>query len=82
MIDLKPTDKLPTFCMAVESTPGEDNMWIPTPAPCCICGEPTCWLELNFEAFVCAGVCQELAWQRYWEANRVAGTLDMDPKLD
>lgn len=60
----------PNVCVELEHPDHPDSMWFMTEKPCWICGQPTTWVELNFQTWVCVGVCTERAWQKYWEANR------------
>jgi hypothetical protein len=36
---------------------------------CWVCGRPTKWVSLHFEAHVCSMVCDGLGWHRYWKAS-------------
>jgi len=36
--------------------------------PCWICGEPTSWLEVSFEAPICSEECDDKAWKQYSNA--------------
>lgn len=58
------------MCVEVEHPDHPDSMWFMTEKKCWICDEPTTWVELNFQAWVCLGACTDEAWRRYWEANR------------
>lgn len=36
---------------------------------CWVCGRPTLWVELNFEAYLCPGKCTDLKWEEYAVIN-------------
>lgn len=38
------------------------------PRPCWHCGQPTRFLEVNFEAPLCPGACTEAKEAEYWQA--------------
>lgn len=40
-----------------------------TPDACVICGEPTCWIELSFEAPLHPGPCDVAMWEGYFAAG-------------
>lgn len=71
---LKPVERLPLNTCVVEESPvaGVDMLWFPRERACWICGGPTCWVELNFQAWTCPVGCVDEAWSWYFEANRQA----------
>lgn len=36
--------------------------------PCWQCGEPTRFVEVNFEAYVCSAACDEAGWAEFYRA--------------
>jgi hypothetical protein len=66
----QPDHVSPNMCVELEHPDHRDSMWFMTEKPCWICGKPTTWVELNFQAWVCTGACTDEAWRRYWEADR------------
>lgn len=40
--------------------------------PCVICGQPTGWVEINFECRLCLGACTEKMDRDYWHADNMA----------
>lgn len=43
--------------------------------PCWDCGEPTCFIEINFEAFLHPGACEARKDTEFWAALRAAGPM-------
>lgn len=39
---------------------------------CTVCGAPTSWMEMNFQAYVCSEECCEDLWQDYVAAYNYA----------
>jgi endogenous inhibitor of DNA gyrase (YacG/DUF329 family) len=48
----------------------EPIIWSDREAPCTICGEPTHWIEVNFEARSCSKRCTSIEWANFERANR------------
>ena len=60
----------PDLYKAVEEklTPNHILVLDKPPEECWICGDPTRWIEVNFETRMCPGPCADEAWGRYWAA--------------
>lgn len=41
-----------------------------TSSPCCICKEPTSWIEINFQGNLCSEECDKKMWDGYFEAEK------------
>lgn len=46
--------------------------------PCWDCGEPTCFIEINFEAALHPGACEARKDAEFWAAQQAAGPIDME----
>jgi hypothetical protein len=38
--------------------------------PCWNCKEPTSWIDINFEAYLCSEECERAKWKEYYDAER------------
>ncbi len=47
--------------------------WVEDEQPCCYCRQPTHWIDLEFQAFLCAFDCARALWREYVEAERRLG---------
>jgi len=47
-------------------------LWTPQWQPCMRCGEPTTWLDLDFEGPLHPGRCSEAMWDSYAWADSLA----------
>lgn len=49
-----------------------------TMTPCWVCKTPTPWIELSFEAHLCPGECNDIAWRDYFKALKSSDPSPMD----
>lgn len=47
-------------------------IWVPVERDCWQCGQPTTWIDLDFEAALHPGPCSERAWDEYRWAEMLA----------
>ena len=47
-------------------------LWTPEAQPCMQCGEPTTWLDIDFEGPLHPGRCSQATWDQYAWADALA----------
>ncbi len=57
-------------CVALVPRADMEYFWDFPPQPCAKCGKETRWVDLCFEAHLCAGACSDAMWADYVKASR------------
>lgn len=69
MITLQPTTEYGALAAPCSPVMRLDSfIWVPWTAPCWHCGQPTTWVDIDFETALHPGACSEAKWDEYrWD---------------